>query len=146
MATKYKVKNTNKNSTEARMIKEEPLVGRGKILLLLIFGTLVIAGVYIVAISVQFAPIFHIYWILTAILFCVYLYLKQRRDLFYQKASDTEKLDEKFLISDRKRRKQLKYLLLVLLPFLFTIIGDAIYLFYLQDLNLVQSIKNLFGA
>ena len=146
MATKYKVKNTNKNSTEAGTIKEEPLIGKGKILLLLIFGTLVIAGVYIVAISMQFAPIFHIYWILTAILFCVYLYLKQRRDLFYQKASDTEKLDEKFLISDRKRRKQLKYLLLVLLPFLFTIIGDAIYLFYLQDLNLVQSIKNLFGA
>ena len=146
MATKYRVKNTNKNSTEARTGKEEPLIGKGKILLLLFLGTLVIAGVYIVAISVQFAPIFHIYWILTAILFCVYLYLKQRRDLFYQKASDTEKLDEKFLISDRKRKKQLKYLLLVLLPFLFTIIGDAVYLFYLQDLNFAESIKNLFTA
>lgn len=70
MATKYKVKNTNKNSTKARTGKEEPFIGKGKILLLLILGTLVIAGVYIVAISMQFAPIFHIYWILTAILFC----------------------------------------------------------------------------
>ncbi len=143
MATKYKVKN---KSTEARTGKEEPLIGKGKIIFLLIFGTLVTAGIYIAAIKFQFALIFHIYWILTAVLFCVYLYLKQRRDMLYHKAKNSGNLDEEHLAADRKRRKQMKYLLLILLPFLFTVIGDAIYLFYLQDLNIVQSIKNLFAA
>ena len=105
MATKYRVKNTNKTGTEIKTGKEKPLIGKGKIIFLLVFGTLIAAGMYIVAINLRFAPIFHIYWIFTALLFCLYLYLKQRRDLFYQKALCAEKLDEEFLAIDRKRRK-----------------------------------------
>ncbi len=145
-SSKYKVKAKKKKQqlTAPHNISEnKPLIGKGKIILILLFGTALVAGVYIAAIQNMFAPIVHIYWIVTALLFLVFLYMSKRNEYLYTKITSTGNPSEDEKKEHIKRTKQLKYLLLILMPFLFTLIGDVVYLFLLKDLDFFGAIKNL---
>lgn len=146
MAHKYRAKKRNKTVIDNREIspKEPPLIGKGKIVLLLVIGTALAAGIYVAAMKMQFAPVFYAYWIITTVLICAFIFLNQRRDYLYAKMTSDGKPDEKALEADRRRRKHIKYLLLVLLPFLFTVIGDTVYLVLLKDSGIIEGIKALF--
>lgn len=45
-------------------------IGKGKIVFLLILFTAIIAGIYIAAVKLRFEPIFHLYWIISAVCMC----------------------------------------------------------------------------
>lgn len=140
---KAKKKKSTAASTYTDTPKEQPLIGKGKIILILIFGTALVAGIYMTAIHMMFAPIMHIYWILTAILLMAFLFFKSRNEYLYDKIISAGNPSEEEKTAHLKRTKKLKYLLLVLLPFLFTLIGDTVYLFILKDLDIISAIKNL---
>lgn len=151
MANKYKVsklKTTNKNKPSSDMSKDKtPLIGKGKILAILIAGTILVAGIYAYAISLKFMFIFHIYWIVTAILFCLFIFLSMRNDYLYHKCMSLNKHATKEADSEhRGRTKIIKYVLLALLPFLFTVMADAIYLILIKDSQVFKSIAGLFSA
>ena len=146
-SSKYKIKakspNTAQQSSHTGTNDSKPIIGKGKIILILIFGTALVAGIYMAAIQKMFAPIMHIYWILTTILLMAFLYIKSRNEYLYTKITANGKPSEEDKKAHIKRTKAMKYLLLVLLPFLFTLIGDAVYLFILKDLDIIGAIKNL---
>lgn len=123
--------------------KDKPLIGKGKIILILIFGTALVAGIYMTAIKLMFAPIVHIYWIITTILLIAFLFFKSRNEYIYAQIISGGEPSEEEKTAHLKRTKALKYMLLVLLPFLFTLIGDTVYLFILKDLDIISAIKNL---
>lgn len=144
--SRYKVKakkRTDVAEKSAGIQKEPPLIGKGKILLILVFGTALVAGIYIAAIRMMFAPIVHIYWIVTAILLMAFLYVKTRNEYLYTKITAKGKPTDDEKAAHRGRTKMMKYLLLALMPFMFTIIGDVLYLFVLKDLDIIGAIKNL---
>ena len=145
-SSKYKVKAKKKRkqlTTDSYIAENKPLIGKGKIILILLLGTALVAGVYIAAIQNMFAPIVHIYWIITVLLFIAFLYMSKRNEYLYTKITLNGTPSEDDKKAHIKRTKQLKYLLLVLMPFLFTLIGDVVYLFLLKDLDLFGAIKNL---
>lgn len=149
MANKYKISrqktaHTNKTSHEVYE-QNKPLIGKVKILLVLILGTLLAAGIYITAMKMQYIFIFHIYWIVTALLFCLFIFLSMRNDYLFQKSLSINKHLTKYTDSEfRKRTKVIKYVLLALLPFLFTVMGDAIYLLIIKDSQIFESIVEIF--
>ena len=145
-SSKYKVKAKKKRqlpSDTQEAIENKPLIGKGKILLILLFGTVLVSGIYITAIQKMFAPIVHIYWVVTVLLFMAFLYMGKRNEYLYTKINLNGAPTEEDIKAHIKRTKQLKYLLLVLMPFLFTLIGDVVYLFLLKDLDFFGTIKNL---
>lgn len=146
MAHKYraKKKSTATANIDAGIQKETPLIGKGKIMISLVLGTLLAAGVYIAAMIAELAAVFYAYWIITTVLICAFIFLNQRRDYIYAKMTAKGELTEKQRTEDRSRRKHIKYLLLVLMPFLFTVIGDTVYLVLLKDSGIAESIKALF--
>ena len=120
------------------------MIGRKKILLILVLNTLIIAGIYIAAVQMRIEFVFHLYWILSVIMICAYMFLVKRNEYLDEKESKdglTQESKERSL----KRKKRLKYFLLVMIPFLFTIIGDTVYLFFLKDLDLFNSIVRVFS-
>ena len=123
--------------------KEKPLIGKGKICMMLASGTIIIAGIYIAAMKMHFGLIFHVYWILTSILLCVFIYMKQRRDYLYFEMTKNGEISDESILIDRKRRLHIKYLLIVLIPLLLTVTGDIVYLVFLRDLNIMEAIRNL---
>ena len=135
MAYKYKAKKKMRKP-QGRMNtgiqNKERLIGKGKIWAMLISGTIIVAGIYITAVKLRFEIIFHIYWVLTSVLLCTFIYLKQRRDYLYAECTKNGQISQEDVVFDRKRRIHIKYLLLVLIPFLLTVIGDVVYLVFLR--------------
>lgn len=151
MANKYKVskhRKTNLSRTSAKNnTNTSAVIGKGKILAILIPGTLLAAGIYAASMKMKFMFVFHIYWILTALLFCLFVFLSMRNDFLFNKSARSDKqltklTDENF----QKRTKAAKYLLLVLLPFLFTVMADAVYLLLVKDSDLFKSLAEIFFA
>lgn len=151
MANKYKISkqktvNTNKAYQDVSGQKA-PLIGKVKILVFLVLGTLLAAGIYIAAMEMQYMFIFHIYWIVTALLFCIFIFLSMRNDYLFQKKLAlnkhlTKQTDSEYL----NRTKSIKYVLIALLPFLLTVMGDAIYLLLIKDSQIFESIAEIFFA
>ena len=44
-----------------------------------------------------------------------------------------------------QRLKRIKYLLIILIPFLFTVFADAVYLLFLADLDIFKAVADVFG-
>jgi len=44
-----------------------------------------------------------------------------------------------------RRLKRIKYLLIILIPFLFTVFADAVYLLFLADLDIFKAVADVFG-
>lgn len=104
-------------------------IGKLKIIGFLVLATGLAGGVYIAAAKAAFAPVFHAYWILSAVLLCAALCLNQRNEYRYTKETamgDPETAKTAYY----KRKKQVKYVLLALLPFLFTVLADTVYLLF----------------
>ena len=116
-------------------------IGKVRILLILLAGTALVGSFYIVAMRLRFEAVFHLYWLITAVLLCLTAFLQKRSEYLYarDRLSDGSHSPESESAYAR-RRKTLKYLLLVLLPFLFTVAADAVYLLFLQDLGLFQAL------
>ena len=141
-AKKKKAVSTDKVSYTGTQ-KEEPLIGTRKILLMLVLGTGIVSGIYITAIKMMFAPIMHIYWITAAILLMLFMYIKMRNEYLYAEITKSHSPSDEEMAQHRKRTKAMKYLLIALLPFLFTLFGDLVYLYLLKDLDFIGAIKNL---
>ncbi len=121
-----------------------PRIGKAKLLLFLVGGTALAAAVYITAMTLHFMPIFHIYWAITASLILAFMVYDKYSVYRYTKdTAQTPDKSEEYLSRYNKDRRRIKVLLLVLLPFLFTVLGDMIYLFFLRDLDVIQAVKNL---
>jgi len=145
-SSKYRIKKKKSGVTSSNATatpKEPPLIGKGKILLILILGTTLVAGIYMAALQMHFAPIIHIYWIITTLLLMAFLFVKMRNESLYAQMSATSSMTKEDIAQHRERTKKMKYLLLVLLPFLFTLFGDLVYLYILKDLDFFDAIKNL---
>ena len=143
-SSKYRVKQrTSQESMCTGTQKYKPLIGKGKLLLMLVSGTAIVAGIYIACIQKMFAPIIPIYWITTGILMIAFLFVNKRNEYLYTKLTYNRTPSEDEKNEHRKRVKHMKYLLLVLLPFLFTVLGDVVYLFILKDMDLFGALKNL---
>jgi len=110
---------------------------------MLISGTAVVAGIYMTALQLHFAPIMPIYWTIAGILLMIFLYFNMKNEYLYTKMTTGRTPSEEEKKDFRRRTKKLKYLLIVLLPFLFTLIGDMVYLYFLKDLDILGAIKNL---
>ena len=124
--------------------QEKPLIGTGKILLMLIGATILVAGIYIAAMNAKCIAVFHIYWILTAILTCIFIYLFTKNKGIYEKMTTGRTPTEKEKEEYRERVKRMKYFLIILLPFLFTVFGDALYIVLLKDLDIFKAVTDLF--
>ncbi len=149
MSNRYYIsnKNTDGKNSNTCIQKNVPLIGKGKILAILAAGTFIVAGVYIAAMKMHFLPIFHIYWIITAILLCAFAFSTKRcEQLYAENLGKDGKMSESAKSEHLKRTKKVKYLLLVLLPFLFTVIGDTVYVLILQDSGIIEAIKNLLAV
>ena len=112
---------------EPRLPEKDGNIGKLKILFCLIFTTGLAGGVYIAAARAGFSPVFHAYWIISAILLCAALFLNQRNEYRYTKektCGDPEEAQKAYFA----RKKQVKYVILALLPFLFTVLADSVYL------------------
>ncbi len=146
MSRKFRVskQNTDSKTTNTGIQKDKPLIGKGKIIAILASGTFVVAGIYIAAMKMHFLPVFHIYWIITAVLLCVFAFSTKRCEQLYAKNMGKDgKMSEAAKAEHLERTKKVKYLLLVLLPFLFTVIGDTVYVLILQDSGIFEALKNL---
>ena len=104
-------------------------IGKLKIIGFLVLATGLAGGVYIAAAKAAFAPVFHAYWILSAVLLCAALCLNQRNEYRYTKEA-SEGDPEAAKTAYYNRKKQVKYVLLALLPFLFTVLADTVYLLF----------------
>lgn len=146
MAKKYKAKSKRTIPGPTKAEQNKYMIGKGKILLILVLLTALVAGVYIAAMQNEFEPVFHIYWVISAVLMCVFLFLKYRNEYLYTKALDTaEKTQSEITDEYRKRIKHIKYLLCILMPFVFTLIGDTVYLVFLVDSGIPEAVAKLFG-
>lgn len=96
---------------------------------LFVLATGLAGGVYIAAAKAEFAPVFHAYWIISAVLLCAALCLNQRNEYRYTKEA-AEGDPEAAKTAYYNRKKQVKYVLLALLPFLFTVLADTVYLLF----------------
>ena len=70
---------------EPRLPEKDGNIGKLKILFCLIFTTGLAGGVYIAAARAEFSPVFHAYWIISAVLLCTALLLNQRNEYRYTK-------------------------------------------------------------
>lgn len=104
-------------------------IGKLKIIGFLVLATGLAGGVYIAAAKAEFAPVFHAYWIISAVLLCAALCLNQRNEYRYTKEA-AEGDPEAAKTAYYNRKKQVKYVLLALLPFLFTVLADTVYLLF----------------
>ncbi len=104
-------------------------IGKLKIIGFLVLATGLAGGVYIAAAKAEFAPVFHAYWIISAVLLCAALCLNQRNEYRYTKET-AEGDPEAAKTAYYNRKKQVKYVLLALLPFLFTVLADTVYLLF----------------
>ena len=110
-------------------------------LLLLIFNTVIAAGIYYFAARAYFLPIMAIYQLLAIVAVCLYLFLFYRHNNEIGKAKmNGQEIDESIL---EKRRKTLKLCIVFGFPFVFVIIWDYIYLLLLADNPVFKSLFNL---
>ncbi|MGN1120950.1 MAG: hypothetical protein ACI4RV_01205 [Eubacteriales bacterium] len=124
---------------------KDAAIGKGRIVALPVLLTAVVAGIYVAAVKLCFEPIFHLYWITSGVLVCAAALLQRRNEYLYTK--ETQEGDrEQAAASYAKRKRQIKYLLIVLIPFLLTVFADAVYLIFLADLDLFQALSSLGGA
>ena len=117
-------------------------IGKGKIFAVLVPATALAAGIYIAAVRLRFEPIFHIYWLVSTVLLCAALFLDKQKEYRYTKDRQDVGADE----AARRyalRKKRVKFVLLALLPFLFTVLADAVYLLFLSDLHIFQAVSDL---
>lgn len=147
-ASKYRVKQKKKPSKNRKVSdtgtqKEQPLIGKGKILLILLFGTIIVAGFYIASMIAKLEAVFFGYWIFTTLMLCAYIFFYMKSKSLYTKDYYDGNLTSERMEFYRHRTKQLKYFLLVIMPFVFTIIGDAVYLLILKDLHIIDAIKSI---
>lgn len=126
MSQKFRAK-VKKAPENTRPKTADGSIGKLKILAVLILSTGLAGGVYIAAAKAEFAPVFHAYWIISAVLFCAAPLLNRRNEYRYTKelAENGAEQAEKAYYT---RKKQIKYVILALLPFLFTVLADAVYL------------------
>ena len=126
MSQKFRAK-VKKAPENTRPKTADGSIGKLKILAVLILSTGLAGGVYIAAAKAEFAPVFPAYWIISAVLFCAALLLNRRNEYRYTKelAENGAEQAEKAYYT---RKKQIKYVILALLPFLFTVLADAVYL------------------
>lgn len=131
MSTRYRAKVKRR----AQVKKPSPSgarIGKAKILLILVLATALAVGVYVFAAKHRFAPVFHLYWILSTVLLCAALYLDKRNVYLYTKEQAID--PERATAAYGARKKRVKYVILTLLPFLFTVLADTVYLlFFVKD-------------
>ena len=120
-------------------------IGKGKIVFLLILFTAIITGIYIAAVKLRFEPIFHLYWIISAVLACAAAVLQKRNEYLYTKDMASGVSQAQSEASRGQRLKRIKYLLIILIPFLFTVFADAVYLLFLADLDIFKAVADVFG-
>lgn len=132
MSRKFRAKPKQLPQNENNAAKRTPTnagnIGKMRILFLLVLFTGLAAGVYIAAACAAFAPVFHAYWIISAVLTCTALVLNRQNEYRYTKES-VESDPEAAKAAYFARKKRVKYVILALLPFLLTVLADAIYLF-----------------
>ena len=110
-------------------------------LLLLIFNTVIAAGIYYFAARAYFLPIMAIYQLLAIVAVCLYLFLFYRHNNEIGKAKmNGEEIDESIL---KKRRKTLKLCMVFGFTFVFVVLWDYIYLLLLADSPIFKSLFNL---
>lgn len=104
-------------------------MGKIKYLVLLIFNLFIVAGVYNYLLNtLHFLPIMAIYQIIALIAICVYLFLFFHHNNEIGKAKMRgQDLPEELII---KRRNRLKAIIVLLSPFVFTVLADYIYLLF----------------
>lgn len=127
MSTRYRAK-IKRRAQVKKPSSDAARIGKGKILLILVLATGLAGGVYIFAAKHRFAPIFHLYWILSTALVCTALYLDKKNVYLYTKEQAAD--PEKALAAYGARKKRVKYVILALLPFLFTVLADTVYLLF----------------
>lgn len=100
-----------------------------KYLILLIFNILIVAGVYNYLLNtLHFLPIMAIYQIIALAAICIYLFLFFHHNNEIGKAKmKGENLPEVLIL---KRRNRLKAVVVLLSPFVFTVLADYIYLLF----------------
>lgn len=107
-------------------------------LLLLIFNTVIAAGIYYFAARAHFLPIMAIYQILSICAICLYAFLFYRHNNEIGKAKLVgEQVREDVLES---RRRAMKLCMVFGFPFVFVTIWDYIYLLLLIDNPLFKNI------
>lgn len=132
MSQKFRAK-AKKDTPEAAKPTASPQqagnIGKLKILALLVLTTGLAGGVYLAAAKAAFQPIFHAYWMISAVLLCAALVMHRQNEYRYTKETAVgDALQAKTAYYARKKR--VKYVILALLPFLFTVLADAVYLLF----------------
>lgn len=104
-------------------------MGKLKYLLLLIFNLVIVSGVYFYLLNtLHFFPIMAIYQIIALAGVCIYLFLFFHHNNEIGKAKmNGKELPEELL---QKRRNRLKAVVILLSPFVFTVLADYIYLIF----------------
>ena len=104
-------------------------MGKLKYLILLVFNLVIVSGVYYYLLNtLHFFPIMAIYQIISLIAICGYLVLFFHHNNEIGKAKMRgEDLPEALI---QKRRNRLKAFIILLSPFVFTVLADYIYLIF----------------
>ena len=110
-----------------------------KLTLLLILNTLLALLVYFGCVGLGFAPIFFIYVGLAAVLLVVYVIYNRG---FVLKGATPEMLSDELSPVEKQamldeaalRLRDSRWLLTIIIPLVLTMLVDAIYLFFLEDL------------
>lgn len=123
--------------------------------LIIALSTLAAFALYETLITVKFLPIggvpiiMPIYFIITAALVCAIIFLnsgfshKEVTPDMLEGVAESDKIEE-ICAKLNRRKKQAKKLMLVLLPFIFSILFDIVYLFYGDFF--VGAISAIFGG
>ena len=137
--TKYKVRQVRRDAVKGPTGKAA--MGRGKLLLLLLAGTLAASAIYFACVRARISFVFHLYWIASGVLVCLAAFLKYSNEAYIAvcKRKNGGILSDEDNEKCQSRDKTLKIVLLILIPLLLTVFGDAIYLLFLSD-------KEWFGA
>ena len=122
-----------------RVLGEEELAEKKRLMLMLIANTVLILTLYFVLNQLEFWPIFFIYMGVAAVL--VLVYAIYNRGFVYKGAtpemlSDTIPYEERVRIIEEAaaRMKKTRWMLTFIIPFLLAFMLDALYLFLLGDL------------
>lgn len=104
-------------------------MGKIKYLILLVLNLAIVAGVYNYLLNtLHFFPIMAIYQVISILAICIYLFMAFYYNNEMEKAKESGKaLSEELIL---KRRNRLKAVIVLLSPFVFTVLADYIYLLF----------------
>lgn len=111
---------------------------------LLIVWAVICVGIYIAAVKAYFQAITPIYMALTVLLAACYLPLAYANAKIKAVAEgESRQLTDEETAKVHKRMEWIKYILILFIPLLVTLIGDYLYITFLKDFPLIESIVDL---